>query len=412
MEIYLVGGAVRDELMGIPVKERDWVVVGSTPSEMQALGYQQVGKDFPVFLHPTTHDEYALARTERKTGRGYKAFSCYAAPDVTLEEDLQRRDLTINAIAKAADGHLIDPFHGEQDLKNHVLRHVSSAFIEDPVRVLRIARFAARYAYLGFKIADETMLLMCEMVLNGEVNALVAERVWQELFLTLQAKNPEVFFKTLRACGALKIIFPELDQLFGVPNPSEWHPEIDTGVHVLLVLETACRLSEKPEVRFAALLHDLGKGVTPKEEWPHHRGHEEAGVVLVKALCARYRVPKVYTQLAVLVARYHGVCHKAFELKSTTLVTLLKKLDVFRKPQRFEQFLIACQADFQGRTGYENKSYPQAAFLKAVAQVIKSVDVQSLVEKGFSGSQLSAAIYELQVEAVKAYVARIRREAS
>lgn len=404
MEIYLVGGAVRDALLGFPVKEQDWVVVGSTPAEMKALGYQQVGKDFPVFLHPTTRDEYALARTERKTGRGYKAFDCYAAPDVTLEEDLQRRDLTINAIAKSVDGHLIDPFHGQQDLKNRILRHISHAFIEDPVRILRTARFAARYAYLGFTIADETMTLMHEMVLNGEVNALVAERVWQELFLTLQEKNPEVFFKTLQACGALPVIFPELDQLFGVPNPVEWHPEIDTGIHTLLVLEAACRLSEDPEVRFAALLHDLGKGVTPKSEWPHHRGHEEAGVVLIKALCARYRVPKRYTQLAILVARYHGMCHKAFELKPTTVVKLCKKLDVIRNPQRFEQFLIACQADFQGRTGYENKPYPQAAFLKEVAKVIKSVDIQPLIEKGLSPPQLSIAIYQLQVDAVKKYI--------
>ena len=404
MEIYLVGGAVRDELLGLRIKEKDWVVVGSRPEEMQALGYKQVGKDFPVFLHPITHEEYALARTERKTGKGYTQFACYASPDVTLEEDLKRRDLTINAIAKAADGRLIDPYQGEKDLENRLLRHVSDAFIEDPVRVLRIARFAARYAYLGFKIARETMQLLHKMVQNGEVNALVSERVWHELFLTLQEKNPEIFFKTLRECGALQVIFPELDQLFGVPNPIKWHHEVDTGIHTLLVLQAACRLSESPEVRFAALLHDVGKGVTPKHLWPRHMGHEKAGIPLIKALCKRYRVPKNYTDLALLAGRYHGLCAKAFQLKPTTLVKCLKKIDVFRKPERFEQFLIACEANFRGRPGYEDQPYPQSDFLRQLAKAIKQVDIQSLVAKGLSAFDLPLAIYQMRVAAAKNFL--------
>lgn len=404
LDIYLVGGAVRDQLLGLPVKEKDWVVVGSTPEEMLALGFRQVGKDFPVFLHPETHEEYALARTERKTGRGYTQFVCYAAPDVPLEEDLKRRDLTINAIAKKPNGDLIDPYDGQKDLANKLLRHVSEAFVEDPVRILRTARFAARFSYLGFTVADETMILLSQMVQNGEVNALVAERVWQELSLALQEKNPEVFFTLLRNCGALKIIFPELDQLFGVPNPVKWHPEVDTGIHTLLVLQAACRLSQEPEVRFAALVHDLGKGVTPQNKWPQHIGHEKAGVVLIKALCARYKVPKNYTNLALLVARYHGLCHKALILKPTTLVKFLRKMDAFRKPRQFEQFLTACEADCQGRSGYEEQRYPQAHFLKQLLIAIKKVDIKPLVERGLPPEELKMAIYKAQVGAAKKFM--------
>jgi tRNA nucleotidyltransferase (CCA-adding enzyme) len=406
LEIYLVGGAVRDELLNLPVKEKDWVVVGSTPEEMKAQGFLQVGKDFPVFLHPVTHEEYALARTERKTGRGYTQFTCNASPDVTLEEDLKRRDLTINAIAKTQDGTFIDPYGGQEDLKNKLLRHVSLAFVEDPVRVLRIARFAARFAHLGFTIADDTMQLLCEMVQAGEVDALVPERVWQELHSALSEKNPEVFFQVLRNCGALKILFPELDQLFGVPNPIKWHPEVDTGIHILMVLEAACRLSSDPKVRFAALLHDVGKGLTPREEWPSHPGHEERGVILIKALCERYRIPKNYTDLALLVGRYHGLCHKALELKPTTLVKLLKALDAFRKPQRFKQFLLACKADFQGRPGYEHQHYPQTDFLLQVWEIVNDVPVKPLIEKGLTASKLGEALYRAQVAAVKTFLNR------
>lgn len=404
MEIYAVGGAVRDELLGLSIKERDWVVVGSTPDEMKALGFQQVGRDFPVFLHPTTHEEYALARTERKTGHGYTQFTCHATPDVTLEEDLKRRDLTINAIAKTADGKLIDPYGGQKDLENKLLRHVSAAFVEDPVRILRIARFAARYAYLGFSIADETLFLMREMVEAGEVDALVAERVWQELCSALHEKNPDVFFTVLRDCGALKVIFPELDQLFGVPNPPKWHPEIDTGIHTLLVLKEACRLSNDPEVRFAALLHDLGKGLTPPEKWPSHVGHEAAGALLIKALCNRYRVPKDYTDLALLVGKYHGLCHKSLELKASTLVKLLKQLDAIRKPERFQQFLTACMADFYGRPGYENQPYPQADFLQKVFAVVRNVPIKPLIDAGFTSAKLGDALHQAQIAAVKNFL--------
>jgi len=407
LEIYLVGGAVRDELLGFPIKERDWVVVGSTPEEMKGLGFLQVGKDFPVFLHPETHEEYALARTERKTGRGYTAFGCDAAPYVSLEEDLKRRDLTINAIARTADGKIIDPYGGQEDLKNKLLRHVSEAFVEDPVRILRIARFVARYAHLGFTIADNTMQLLCQMVQSGEVDALVPERVWQELHSTLTEKNPEVFFKVLRSCGALKIIFPELDQLFGVPNPEKWHPEIDTGIHTLMVLQSACQSSLDAKIRFAALLHDLGKGLTPKDKWPSHPGHEARSAVLIKNLCDRYRVPKNYSELAILVGKYHGLCHKALELKPTTLVKLLKKLDAFRKPERFKQFLIACEADFHGRPGYEHLPYPPANFLLQVWEEMDQVSIKPLLEQGLTAAKLGNALYQAQVAAVKEFIVSV-----
>lgn len=404
MEIYLVGGAVRDELLGLLPKEKDWVVVGSTPEEMKALGFRQVGRGFPVFLHPQTQEEYALARTERKTGPGYTQFACYLDPSVTLEADLKRRDLTINAIAKTVDGKIIDPYGGQKDLENKVLRHVSEAFIEDPVRVLRLARFAARYASKGFSIAPETMQLLREMVYLGEIDALIPERVWQELLRALSEANPEVFFMVLRNCGALRVLFPELDRLFGVPNSLRWHPEIDTGVHTLLVLQAACRLSNDSRVRFAALLHDIGKGLTPWDKWPHHFGHEKKGVAAMRVLCKRYRVPKDYAILSFFVGRYHGLSHKVFDLKATTLVKFLRKIDALRKPQRFEQFLLACEADFHGRPGYEDLPYKHADFLRKTLKVVNQVSVAPLLAKGLTGPALVAAIYQAQVCAVKGYL--------
>ncbi|MGD8803684.1 MAG: multifunctional CCA addition/repair protein, partial [Gammaproteobacteria bacterium] len=336
MKTFLVGGAVRDELLGYPHKEKDWVVVGATAEEMLAAGFQQVGKDFPVFLHPQTKQEYALARTERKTSPGYKGFTVHATPDVTLEEDLLRRDLTINAIAKDASGKLIDPFNGLQDIHDRMLRHVSSAFTEDPVRILRVARFAARYQHLGFIVADETMQLMQQMVADGEVDALVPERVWQEMEKALGERSPSRFIEVLRDCGALERILPEVNALFGVPQPEEHHPEIDTGIHTLMVLQQACRLSDDTEVRFAALMHDLGKGTTPESEWPHHLEHEARGAAIVIEVCKRLRIPNEYRDLAERTARFHLHYHRALELKPTTIVRTLERLDAFRKPQRFE----------------------------------------------------------------------------
>ena len=401
MNIYLVGGAVRDRLLGQPVKEKDYVVVGATPDQMLNKGFRLVGKDFPVFLHPETHEEYALARTERKTGRGYKGFMCYAAPDVTLEDDLKRRDLTINAIAETAEGKIIDPYHGREDLAKKILRHVSPAFIEDPVRILRVARFMARLAPLGFSIAAETMILMQTMVRQGEVDALVPERVWQEFQRALTESAPQEFIKTLRQCGALKILFPEIDQLFGVPNPPKWHHEIDTGVHTLMVLEQATRLTFEPSTRFAALLHDLGKGVTPASDWPSHPGHEEATVPLIKTLCQRYVVPRDYQALAILTARYHTHCHKVTALNASTLTKTLEKLDAFRRPERFQQFLIACEADARGRPGFENQEYPQHEFMLSAYEAANAVNIQSLLQQSLTGPALGNAIHAARVEAVK-----------
>ncbi|HEY8540030.1 MAG TPA: multifunctional CCA addition/repair protein, partial [Steroidobacteraceae bacterium] len=338
MEIYLVGGAVRDELLGLPVRERDWVVVGAEPQELLDRGFRPVGKDFPVFLHPETNEEYALARTERKTGPGYRGFETRFSPDVTLEQDLERRDLTINAIAKDPEtGKLIDPFGGERDLRDRVLRHVSPAFVEDPVRVLRVARFAARFAPLGFTVAPETIELMRQIAASGELDALVPERVWLELHKTLQMPAPWRFFEVLRDANALAVIFPEIDALFGVPQPEQWHPEIDSGLHTMMVLEQACRLSPDPIVRFAALVHDLGKGTTPKDEWPRHVAHEHRGVPLIEQLCARLRVPNAFRDLAILVGRHHLVMHKADQLRPGTMLELLEHLDAFRRPERVEQ---------------------------------------------------------------------------
>ena len=396
----MVGGAVRDTLLGIEPKERDWVVVGATPEQLKAQGYKQVGKDFPVFLHPKTHEEYALARTERKTAPGYHGFSMHAAPDVTLEEDLLRRDLTINAIAQTASGQLIDPFNGQQDLADKLLRHVSPAFSEDPVRILRVARFAARFAHLGFTIAPETNELMRDMVNAGEVDALVAERVWTETERALGEKNPARFFEVLRDCGALEKLFPEIERLFGVPQPEKHHPEIDTGLHTLMVLTQAARLSPDTRVRFAALVHDLGKGTTPKDQWPKHIAHEERGVPLVEDLCQRLRVPKSYRELAVAVTRYHLHYHRAAELKPATLLKLFGALDAFRRPERFELFILACEADSRGRTGFENAHFDQPGILRRTRDAAAAVTAKTLTGK-LAGAAIGEELNRLRKQAIK-----------
>lgn len=401
MKKYLVGGAVRDRLLGLPVTERDWVVVGETPESMVAKNYKPVGKDFPVFLHPATHEEYALARTERKTAPGYRGFAIHATPDVTLEEDLKRRDLTINAMAMSSDGRLIDPYGGKKDLENRLLRHVSPAFCEDPVRVLRIARFAARYAHLGFSIAAETRRLITQMVDNGEVDQLVPERVWAETVKALSEKTPSAYFEVLRSCGALAVIFPELERLFGVPQPAVHHPEIDTGLHTLMVLEQAAKLSDKPPVRFAALVHDLGKAATPREQWPHHHGHEQSGLPILHDFCQRLRVPKLFGKLAQQVMRYHSHCHRALELRPATLVDMLAAMGMFKENADLSDFLLACTADARGRTGRENCSYPQADYLRAAQQAGKSVDTAGIMDKGLRGPEIGNAIRELRIRAVK-----------
>ena len=402
MKTYLVGGAVRDELLDYPHKEKDWVVVGATPEEMLTAGFQQVGKDFPVFLHPDTKEEYALARTERKTSPGYKGFTVHATADVTLEQDLLRRDLTINALAKDESGEIIDPFNGLQDIHAKILRHVSPAFTEDPVRILRVARFAARYQHLGFTVADETIQLMKQMVAQGEVDALVPERVWQEMKKALGERSPSRFIEVLRDCGALVRILPELDRLFGVPQPEEHHPEIDTGIHTLMVLQQACRLSDDTEVRFAALMHDLGKGVTPVSEWPHHIEHEARGAKIVLDVCKRLRIPNEYRDLAERTARFHLHYHRALELKPSTIVKTLEQLDAFRKPQRFEKFLLASEADARGRPGHENSLFPQGDFFRKAFIAAQDVDTQALVQQGYSNKELADKIREERTRLVAA----------
>jgi tRNA nucleotidyltransferase (CCA-adding enzyme) len=402
MKAYLVGGAVRDELLDYPHKEKDWVVVGATPEDMPAAGFQQVGRDFPVFLHPDTKEEYALARTERKTSPGYKGFDVHATPDVTLEQDLLRRDLTINAIAKDETGEIIDPCNGMRDIHDRILRHVSPAFTEDPVRILRVARFAARYLHLGFIVADETMQLMKQMVDDGEVDALVPERVWQEMEKALGERSPSRFIEVLRDCGALERILPELDRLFGVPQPEEHHPEIDTGIHTLMVLQQACRLSDDTEVRFAALMHDLGKGVTPESEWPQHIEHEARGAKIVLDVCKRLRVPNEYRDLAERTARFHLHYHRALELKPSTVVKTLEQLDAFRKPQRSEKFLLASEAHARGRPGHENSSFPQGNFFRKAFEAARQVDIESLVQQGYSNRELAEKIREERTRLVAA----------
>jgi len=401
MEIYLVGGAVRDSLLKRPVQERDWVVIGETTESMLRQGFRPVGKDFPVFLHPDSHEEYALARTERKTAPGYKGFAVDAAPDVTLEQDLLRRDLTINAMAMTAEGRLVDPYGGQTDLDMRILRHVSPAFSEDPVRILRIARFAARYQALGFTIAPETVELMQQMVTTGEADSLVPERVWAELLKALKEPRPAAFFEALRDCGALKAVFPEIDRLFGVPQPEKHHPEIDTGVHTLLCLNQAARLSDKTTVRFAALTHDLGKGVTPRENWPHHYDHEHKGLAVLETLCARLRVPNAYKTLAMQVARFHTHCHKVFELRPGTLTDTLAALGAFKPGHALlEDFLWACEADARGRTGFEERPYPQADFMRGAARAGAAVDTAPILNGNLNGPAIGEAIRRQRIAAI------------
>lgn len=400
MEIYLVGGAVRDSLLNLPVSEHDWVVVGATPEYMLENGYQQVGKDFPVFLHPVTHDEYALARTERKSGSGYNGFTCYAAPDVTLEQDLMRRDLTINAIAKSNDGKLFDPYHGQRDIEQRLLRHVSDAFGEDPLRVLRVARFAARFAHLDFTVAPETQALMQQMAESGELEALTPERVWKETEKALQTQDPQVYFQVLRDCGALKVLFPEIDALFGVPAPAKWHPEIDTGIHTLMTLKIASTLTPDVDVRFSALCHDLGKALTPPQFWPAHHGHGPAGVKLVEKLCQRLKVPTHIRDLAKLVAEFHDLIHTVNKLRPETLLKLFDTIDVWRKPQRLEQMIMTSEADARGRTTFENNPYPQGDYLREAFEVASSVSNKEVLDAGFQGMAIRDELKKRRTQAL------------
>ena len=400
MQRYLVGGAVRDSLLGYPFHERDWVVVGATPQQMLDAGYQQVGKDFPVFLHPDTKEEHALARTERKSGRGYTGFSVYAAPDVTLEQDLLRRDLTINAIAQADDGSLVDPFGGAADIADKILRHVSEAFAEDPLRVLRVARFYARYAHLGFTVAPETQALMRQ--LSDELSTLTPERVWQETAKALSEQTPQAYFQLLHDTGALATLMPELAALWGVPQPEQWHPEIDTGVHMLMVLQQAALLSPRLDIRFAALVHDLGKGVTKPELWPSHHGHEHTGLPLINQLCDRLRVPNDCRELALLVCEYHQLVHRARELKSSTVLKLFNAIDVWRKPERLEAILLSCTADLRGRTGFEQAAYPQAHYLQNLADAARQVTAKDLVAQGLKGEAIKQGLHLARLAAIKA----------
>ena len=405
MQIYKVGGAVRDRLLGRAVEDIDYVVVGATPEQMQAQGFRPVGADFPVFLHPKTGAEYALARTERKSGVGYGGFTFHTDPSVTLEEDLIRRDLTINAMAEDAHGALVDPYGGQQDLAARVLRHVSPAFAEDPLRVLRVARFAARFAPLGFRIAEETLQLMRELADSGELQALTAERVWKETSRALMEERPDVYFRTLHSCGALRVLLPEVEQLFGVPQPEQHHPEIDTGEHVMQVVEQSAVLNLPLAARWAALLHDLGKGTTPPSEWPRHIAHEVRGLKLVKQVNARFKVPRDCQDLALLVCELHTHCHRAFELRGETLLKLFQKLDLSRRADRLESFVGACEADSRGRNELGKRPYPQADYLRGAAQAYLAVSAQPLLEQGLEGAELGKALQAERLQALNAYKA-------
>jgi tRNA nucleotidyltransferase (CCA-adding enzyme) len=402
MQVYLVGGAVRDRLLGREVKERDWVVVGATPAELERAGFLPVGRDFPVFLHPKTKEEHALARLERKVAPGYRGFTTEFSPGVTLEDDLRRRDLTINAMAEDAAGRVIDPYGGLRDLEARLLRHVSDAFAEDPVRILRVARFAARYAALGFRVADETLTLMREMVAAGEADALVAERVWAETEKALGEPAPDVFVRVLRDCGALRVIYPELDALFGVPQPERWHPEVDTGVHQLLALREAVKLGGGVDVRFAVLMHDLGKAQTPAEILPSHHGHEETGVALVEQLCARLRVPNHLRELAVITSRYHSHVHRAFELRAATVLKTLEACDAMRRPERFADMLLACEADARGRKDLEDRAYPQREFFARAREAAAAVSLSAEDRAGKTGEQIGELLRKRRTAAIEA----------
>ena len=402
MKVYLVGGAVRDALLGYPSSERDWVVVGASPRELLDRGYQQVGRDFPVFLHPETRDEYALARTERKQGHGYTGFAVHCDPAVTLEQDLLRRDLTVNAMARSAEGEIIDPYGGQRDLAARVLRHVSAAFVEDPLRVLRTARFAARYAHLGFSVAPETLALMAEIVGQGELAHLPAERIWVELERALGERDPQVFVQVLRDCGALEALLPEVEALFGVPQTERYHPEIDTGIHTLMALQQAARLTPASDVRFALLVHDLGKGTTPRDEWPRHIAHEQRGLQLVERVCQRLKAPGQYRELALKVCQYHTHCHRALELRGKTLLGLLQATDALRRPERFEAFLLACEADARGRRGLEQCDYPQADYLRRALAAAREVSAADFSAQGLQGKALGDAIASERVRRLEA----------
>lgn len=401
MQVFLVGGAVRDKLLNLPSKDNDWVVVGSSPKEMLSKGYIQVGQDFPVFLHPSSQEEYALARTERKHGKGYKGFTCNSSESVTLEQDLIRRDLTINAMAQADDGSIIDPYGGQKDLQQKCLRHVSPAFTEDPLRVLRVARFAARFHHLGFSIADETIELMRAITLNGELDHLVAERVCQETTRALGETSPQIFFEVLRKVGALKALFPEIDALFGIPQPEKYHPEIDCGIHTLMVLEQASKLSQDIAIRYASLTHDLGKALSDPANLPHHYGHEKTGLKPIKQMSQRFRFPNSFRELALLVSEYHTHIHKALELKPQTILKVLKQCDAFRRPDRFESILECAKADSRGRTGFEEVTYPQADYFREVLKNTSTVQAKYFVEQGFKGKELGEQIDLKRLEIIK-----------
>ena len=393
MKIYRVGGAVRDKLLNYFSDENDWLVVGATPEEMVELGYVPVGNDFPVFIQPQTGEEYALARTERKSGHGYAGFTFHASADVSLEDDLVRRDLTINAMAEDEQGVLYDPYGGQRDLSAKILRHVSDAFTEDPLRVLRVARFAARYHHLGFTVAAETMDLMTAISTSGELDYLVAERVWKETERALGERSPDIFIETLRRCGALKVLLPEVERLFGVPQRADYHPEIDTGIHTLMALQQSVRLSDRSAIRFAVLVHDLGKGITPDDVLPSHKGHEARGVALVDDVCDRFKVPNDVRQLALAVTEYHLMCHKAQQLKPETIVNLLKGIGALKSRDKLEDFILCCEADARGRTGFEDRDYPSSNYLRDALSCISAISVADLVEAGLDGAEIGRQLH-------------------
>ncbi|MGB0473510.1 MAG: multifunctional CCA addition/repair protein [Porticoccaceae bacterium] len=406
MEIYLVGGAVRDSLLNYPSTENDWVVVGATPEQMTEQGYRAVGQDFPVFIHPKTSEEYALARTERKSGHGYKGFEFYTSTEVTLEQDLIRRDLTINAMAQDTDGTIIDPYGGQQDLEKKILRHVSEAFTEDPLRVLRVARFAARYHHLGFTIADETMDLLKSIVAKGEMEFLVAERVWKETSRALSEQSPHVYIEVLKQCGALAEILPEIEALFGVPQRADYHPEVDTGIHTLMALKQSAKISDSGAVRFGVLVHDVGKALTPEAVLPSHTGHEASGLPIVKAMCERLGVPNQYRQLALAVTEYHLHSHKARELKPATILRLFQNIGALRDTSHLRDFLYCCEADARGRAGFEDITYLPKQYLTDALLAVKQVDISDLVANGVKGAEIGKQLKQRQIAQLTAFKAQ------